>query len=74
MLESINLELFGAFSAFLAVLIYFLSYFMKRNNKLEERLKEVRQDRINAQKEELEVMKTTNAMLNKMISEDSRES
>lgn len=69
MLEQINLEAFGAFGAVVAILIWLLLYFKRKNENLEQKVDEIVKERHRSQEKQLEVLETTNEMLNKLLSE-----
>lgn len=73
MLELVNLEVFGAFAAVVAILVWLVNYFKKEADQKEEVIQKMIDERIESQSRQLEVLETTNQMLNRLLSEDKKD-
>lgn len=70
MLEIINLEVFGAFGAVLAALIWALVYFKKEAEEKERQLTKIQNERLQDQDKQLEALEATNEILREMLSNE----
>ena len=73
MLQSINLELFGAFSGMLIILIWLVAYFKGRAETAEERIKKITAEELTMQDKQLEVLRKTNALLSDMLEKKTQQ-